>query len=68
MLSCLTCGEEAFLVRGLCQPCAPLIHENWRTRVDLYATLAIMFERETGRSALEDWYGFEAWMERKGDP
>lgn len=62
--ACFDCGSHAFLIRGSCEWCEPELHRTHRERMEAGAKLDAAYFTETGKRPLEDWYAFEAWLER----
>ena len=64
MLLCQQCKKPSWpLILGLCQKCAPEIHERWHELYTAANTLCDEYEAETGIKALSNWAAFEAWCD-----
>lgn len=62
-LRCFHCGEFAYLIRGLCSACDPVLHAQREEAQKAVARMCDEFERATGKNALAHWYEYEAWAE-----
>lgn len=65
MIPCMKCGRKAFLYKGLCDTCAPGLHAQLAGEMAAYDEIAAEFELETGKKPLDDWWGFEGFINRK---
>jgi hypothetical protein len=65
---CVFCGTEAsFLIRGLCERCAPEIHHAHAEALARFQAADEMFWCATGQHALQEWYGFETFVHQHID-
>jgi hypothetical protein len=66
MLHCQRCGRPALLVLGQCADCLPDAHRRHEEALEAVGRADAAFRARTGRSALEDWQGFERFLEERG--
>lgn len=55
--------HNGLLIRGLCRDCDPQLHAEHKSDLENMGKLEDLFKRATGKSALEDWDGFERFVE-----
>ena len=67
MFLCSQCKRPAYLIRNLCADCAPGLHENRRLWREHIAQVEAEFTRATGKTALQDWYAFEVYLDRHSE-
>lgn len=60
---CRQCFRDASLIRGLCDQCAPQLHQQHARAMSAVNSLTDRFKLETGKDALAHWYEYEAWVE-----
>lgn len=65
MFPCEQCGRERFIIRGMCEDCAPALHDKQAAWVGFMSEAEEEDRAKTGRAALADWYGFERFLEEK---
>jgi len=62
-MQCNRCN--GLTIRGLCWDCAPELHDAFNDGMVRHAALEAEFTRITGKTALENWYEFEAFLDIK---
>lgn len=62
-MQCRKCSKESFLIRGQCADCAPDLHDHHAKAMAAVEYLDIRCKKETGKGSLDDWYGYEKWIE-----
>ncbi len=61
-MNCSGCGQDRYTHAGLCEWCAPMTHARLK-RFDVWMTIMERrFTRATGKTALDDWGTFEAFL------
>ena len=55
--------NEPALIRGLCKKCAPELFTRRNDDMALMREMSDAFKAKTGKDSLEDWSGFERFME-----
>lgn len=63
---CFECRRRAFLIRGLCDACAPTLHADHKRMMEAYSAADAQYQAETGRQPLDDYDAFEAWCNQRG--
>jgi hypothetical protein len=66
-LPCQKCQSVTFLVRGLCESCAPTRHMNYRRAAVTASMMMVRFEMAAGQSALNDWPAFQSFVQQQPD-
>lgn len=65
-MRCRKClRENGLLIRAMCKACAPELHLEHESQMNAVGILDRMFQEETGKTALQDWYGFENFVEQQ---
>ena len=63
---CLSCAREAFLYRGLCRECAPLLYAQWEDCLKICGEdILEHFAHDTGKAPLDAPEEFERWCARQ---
>jgi hypothetical protein len=59
---CLRCNKRAYTIGGQCNRCAYDLHrKNYDTAKEL-RDIEAKFTAKTGKTALQDWYAWEAFL------
>jgi|CXWL01.1.fsa_nt_gi hypothetical protein len=61
-MRCRRCERDAYLIRGMCAVCDPELHASRRAAAACYVEAERAYQKETGRTALEAWRDFIAWV------
>ena len=60
---CQQCSRRVFLIRNLCEICAPELHKNHDDWMSFIRKASTEFKKQTSKESLSDWFAFEKYLE-----